>query len=551
MDMSGNKITVSTPFGDKGTITLETGLLASGVDGSVLLRQGKIAMLATVVIRKNYRKEETGIFLCVDYREKPAYGARDGNDREKHRDGLSAPEVLVSRGIDRAIRRLLPTRYDFDVHICVSLISEDRGVPADCLATMAASAAVCLTNLPFDGPVADVRITKNKGKWIINPDRDGLCSADMDLMVTGTGDSLLAVEGDMSEFSEMEIVEAMKTAHCAIKEYCMLQEELSRKAVKKPKGKYREPRTNRKLKGMLYDRCYPRIREILDTPSLSYIEKKLEFKAVKTSFWKRSNKQFGPRAKWMVDDLFVELMLDIHRNHVLEKQERMDGRTNDRLRPIYIERGFVPAMEGGIFYAQGDTQIVATALVKTWGGVPTTTGSNNRKCLDCVFSIRPYISTPDNKPLGIKGRRLVAYGDMMSRALERVMVRHVDGKQVFVETEVLQSNGSASVACIPAASLALQESGAPFSSHTAAVSIGILVRGHNHTLVVDLLNEEERISDIIIKVVGTRYGITGFQLRNKRRSYVLDYGLVIRALEESRSKIEEVLLKMSIPGLKH
>lgn len=247
MNIPGTKVIVSTTLDGGCEISLETGMLATKMDGSVVLRCGNIAMLATVFVRENYKKEHNDVFLYVDYREKNYLKKRDSSKNKGNKITSSEQEILISRAIDRAIRSLLPEKYDFDIHICVDLISDDENISADTMATLAASAAVRLTKLSFYAPVADVRIARIAGNWVVNPNIKDIHETDINLLVSGTGQTILAVEGDMLEVGTMEIIETLKKAHEAIKVLCQLQDEIVQKADRNTCWKYIAPTFNKKL----------------------------------------------------------------------------------------------------------------------------------------------------------------------------------------------------------------------------------------------------------------------------------------------------------------
>jgi len=543
--MDYKAFTKSFDFGDGRTITLETGKLAKQAHGSVVLTMGKTMILATVV--SNYEAKEDLDFLplSVDYQEKFAAVGRIPGSFLRRESRLSDYEVLICRIVDRAIRPLFPDDYHADTQVNLFLISSDENILPDALVGLAASAALCLTDIPFQGPISEVRVARVDGKFIINPYKDQLERSDLDLIVSGTANELNMVEGEMTNASEADMVEALKLAHEYIQKQCAFQLEFceltgGRKPTREYIHEVNDDHLKEKVKHDLYEKLY----EIAKVPS-SKDERSASFKAVLDEYIISKGESLEDSTKKLIKRYFGKVKKEAVRNMMLDTRSRLDGRALDEIRPIWSEVDYLPAAHGSSVFTRGETQSLTSV---TLGGKldqqlldsPMVYGHSNFM-LHYNF---PGFSTGEIKPNRAPARREIGHGNLASRSLKKMLPDQMD-YTIRVVSDILESNGSSSMATVCAGSLALMDAGIKMKSAVSGIAMGMISdpKTGRYAILSDILGDEDHLGDMDFKIVGTKDGIVACQMDIKVEG--LSYELLAEALEQSRRGRLHILDKMN------
>jgi polyribonucleotide nucleotidyltransferase len=543
--MKPTVITRSCKLPDGREITVETGKLARQADGSVVLRMGNTMLLATVV--SNHEGVEGADFLplSVDYQEKFASTGKIPGGFLKRESKLSDYEVLISRLVDRAIRPLFPDDYHAETQVMIYLISGDANAVPDSLAAFAASSALAVSDIPFNGPISEVRVCRINGKFVINPSMSEKATADLDFIVAASIDNILMVEGEAKEVSEDDMLEALKVAHEAIKVQCNLQIELSQAAGKTTKRTYSHETHDANLKEelwkLLYEKAYAHA-------GLKTVNKNLRSEG----FSKIIDEYIAaiPEDSTIDKDLVKRYYHDIQkkaaRNLVLEQGVRLDGRKTNEIRPIWSEVDYLPSPHGSAIFTRGETQSLTTVTLGTKLDEQMIDGAmiegSNKFILHYNF---PGFSTGEVKPNRGPGRREVGHGNLALRALKQVIPADSENPYTIrIVSDILESNGSSSMATVCAGALALMDAGVPIKGPVSGIAMGMISdpTTKKYAILSDILGDEDHLGDMDFKVTGTEKGITACQMDLKVEG--LTYDILKEALLQAKDGRLHILNEM-------
>lgn len=521
-------------LGDGRTITLESGKLARQSDGAVLLTMGKTMLLATVVAAKEAKEDTDFMPLSVEYREKYASSGRIPGGFLKREAKPSDNEILVARLVDRALRPLFPDDFHAETFVNIYLVSADKEILPDALAGLAASAALTLSDIPFKGPISEVRVARINGQFVVNPTASQVKEADMDLIVGATYENIIMVEGEMKEVSEAEMLEALKVAHEAIKVHCKAQMEFAVEAGAPPKREYpsqEDEELRKKVWDETWEKCYQVAKSLIPVK-----QKRSEaFEAVLNEFLSQFTEEDEVNEA-LVKKYYSEVHREAARRLVLEEGIRLDGRKPDEIRPIYCEVDPLPATHGSALFTRGETQSLTTVTLGT---------KLDEKIIDEVlnqgtekFTLHynfPPFSTGEAKPIRGISRREIGHGNLAHRALKNMLPPDEENPYtVRVVSDILESNGSSSMATVCAGSLALMDAGIKIRKPVSGIAMGLITdtKTGKYAILSDILGDEDHIGDMDFKVAGTRDGITATQMDIKVEG--LSYEILAKALEQAR-----------------
>ena len=517
-------------------IMIETGKLAKQADGSVVVKQGDTMLLATVVAAKDAKEGTDFMPLQVEYKEKFAAAGRIPGGFMKREGKASDNEVLVARLIDRALRPLFPSDYHAEVYVTVNLISADKDIQADALAGLAASAALAVSDIPFGGPISEVRVARINGEYCINPTFSQMQDVDLDIMVGGTIDNILMVEGEMKEVSEEVMLGAIKYAHEAIKEHCAVQIELMKELGKDVKREYCHETNDEELRQTIISELYDKAYAIATSGTMKH-ERSEAFDALEAEFAARyTEEELEEKAplihKYFHDDVQKKAM----RNMILDEGKRLDGRRTDEIRPIWCEVNYLPCAHGSAIFTRGETQSLSTVTLGT---------KLDEKMYDEVliqgteqFTLHynfPPFSTGEAKASRGVSRREIGHGHLAWRALKpMVPLGEENPYAVRVVSDILESNGSSSMATVCAGCMALMDAGVKLRKPVSGIAMGLISDSATGRWAVlsDILGDEDHLGDMDFKVTGTRDGITATQMDIKVDG--LSYEVLAKALEQAR-----------------
>jgi polyribonucleotide nucleotidyltransferase len=521
---------------DGKTISVETGRLARQADGAVVVKMGDTMILATVVSAKEAKEDVDFMPLTVDYQEKFAAVGRIPGSFHKREAKLSDYEVLVSRIVDRALRPLFPDNFHADTQVALTLISADKNIMPDALVGFAASCALIVSDIPFNGPVSEVRIARIDGKFVINPYKDELARADMDLIVAGTEHDLNMVEGECAEVTEADMLEAMKVAHNAIKIQIKAQWELvEMMGGKKPTREYNHERSNPEMAAEISAFAYDKIYAIAKSKA-GKGERSAGFKAIREEY-KASLPEGTVTDKFLMNKYFHDVEYDAVRAMIINDRTRLDGRNLDEVRPIWSEVGYLPGAHGSAIFTRGETQSLTTVTLGT---------SDDEQMLDspmndgyAKFLLHynfPAFSTGEVKPNRGPGRREIGHGNLALRGLKRVLPgAPVNPYTVRIVSDILESNGSSSMATVCAGSLALMDAGVKVTGAVSGIAMGLIhdEKTDKFAILSDILGDEDHLGDMDFKVVGTSKGIVACQMDIKING--LKWEMVEEALNQAKA----------------
>jgi polyribonucleotide nucleotidyltransferase len=513
--MKPTVITKTCKLPDGREISIETGKLARQADGSVVLRMGNTMILATVVANHDAKDGVDFLPLSVDYQEKFASTGKIPGGFLKRESRLSDYEILISRLVDRAIRPLFPSDYHADVQVNLSLISGEENSLPDALAAFAASAALSVSDIPFDGPISEVRVARVNGKFIINPTLEDKLLADMDLIVAASSDKLLMVEGEMKEVSEEDMVEALRVAHEAIKEQCKVQVELTAAVGKTTKRTYSHENNDETLRKELWDLLYPKAYEVALKLTANKNDRAEAFHKVEEDYL-ASLPADSTINKSLVKKYYHEIQNKASRNLTLNENVRLDGRKTNQIRDIWSEVGYLPSTHGSAVFTRGETQSLSTVTLGTKLDQQMVDGAmfegSNKFILHYNF---PGFSTGEVKPNRGPGRREVGHGNLALRALKQVIPADAENPYTIrIVSDILESNGSSSMATVCAGTLALMDAGVPISGAVSGIAMGMISDSTTgkYAILSDILGDEDHLGDMDFKVTGTEKGITACQM---------------------------------------
>ena len=542
-----NAVQKTITLADGRQIMIETGKLAKQADGSVVVKMGDTMLLGTVVAAKDAKEGTDFMPLQVEYKEKFASCGRFPGGFMKREGKASDAEVLVARLIDRALRPLFPADYHAEVFVTVNLISADKDIQPDALAGLAASAALAVSDIPFGGPISEVRVARIGGEYVINPNFSQMADADLDIMVGGTIDNILMVEGEMKEVSEEVMLGAIKFAHEEIKKHCAVQIELSKELGKDVKRTYCHEVNDEELRQTiikeLYDKAYA-----IATSGTTKHERSDAFDALEAEFASRyTEEELVEKAplihKYFHDDVMKKAM----RNMILDEGKRLDGRRTDEIRPIWCEVGYLPAAHGSAIFTRGETQSLTTVTLGT---------KLDEKMIDEVlvqgsekfvlhYNFPPF-STGEARPARGVSRREIGHGHLAWRALKPMIPTGEEMPYALrVVSDILESNGSSSMATVCAGTLALMDAGVRIKKPVSGIAMGLISDSATGRWAVlsDILGDEDHLGDMDFKVTGTRDGITATQMDIKVDG--LSYEVLAKALEQARVGRMHILDKIT------
>ena len=522
-------------LGDGRLITLETGRMARQADGAVLLKTGKTMLLATVVAAKEAKEDTDFMPLSVEYKEKYASSGRFPGGFLKRESKPSDYEILISRLVDRALRPLFPDDFHAETFVTINLISADIEIVPDALAGLAASAALTLSDIPFKGPMSEVRVARIDDKYIVNPTATELKNADIDIIVGATYDNILMVEGEMKEVPEADMLHALKVAHEAIKIQCKAQMEFAGELGKLAKREYSHEVNDEDLKKKIWDETYGKCYQVAKSGIISKHEREQAFEAVLTEFLSQFTEEDEVNEA-LVKKYFSEVHKEAARRLVLDEGIRLDGRKPDEIRPIICEIDPLPATHGSALFTRGETQSLTTVTLGT---------KLDEKIIDEVlnqgtekFTLHynfPPFSTGEAKPVRGISRREIGHGNLAHRALKNMMPPEEENPYaVRVVSDILESNGSSSMATVCAGTLALMDAGIKLRKPVAGIAMGLITdkKSDKYAILSDILGDEDHLGDMDFKVAGTRDGITATQMDIKVEG--LSYEILTKALEQAR-----------------
>lgn len=528
-----NVIEKTITLNDGRVITLETGKLAKQADGAVMLKMGNTMLLATVVSAQEAGPDVDFMPLSVDYKEKFASLGRFPGGFTKREGKASDYEILVSRLIDRALRPLFPDDYHAETFVQVTLYSADDESMPDSLAGLAASAAIAVSDIPFHGPISEVRVARINGEFVINPTYSQLKEADLDIMVGATYENIMMVEGEMNEVSEKEMLDAIKFAHAAIKDQCLVQRELA-EAVGKAKRTYCHEVNDEELRKDVWAKCYQKAYDVARQCNADKHLRSELLKKVGEDYLESLSEEEREAKKTMVGRYYHDVEKEAMRRMILDEGLRLDGRTTEQIRPIWCEVGYLPGPHGSSVFTRGETQSLSTVTLGTKLDekiVDEATEQGKERFL-LHYNFPPF-STGEAKASRGVGRREIGHGNLAHRALKR-MIPSDYPYTVRVVSDILESNGSSSMATVCAGTLALMDAGVPMKKPVTGIAMGLITdKGcEKYAVLSDILGDEDHLGDMDFKVTGTVDGITATQMDIKVDG--LPYDILEKALEQAR-----------------
>ena len=540
-------ITETIILKDGREITIETGKLAKQADGAVVVKCGGTMLLATVVAAKDANPGVDFLPLTVDYREKFYAGGRIPGNFFRRETKPSDDEVLTMRLVDRVLRPLFPDDFHAEVQVMISLISYDKEVMPEALAGLAASSALAITDIPFNGPMSEVRVVRIDGELSINPSYENLLKADIDIMVGATKDSIVMVEGEMKEISEQEMLEAIKFAHEEIKIQIEAQERLAQKVGKAfPKREYCHEEHDEEIREKVWKECYDKVYQVAKVPSTKE-ERGEKFEAVLNEFLtqyaedEEELERVMPFAKIYYHDVEKEAM----RQMILEEKIRLDGRDPFTVRPIWSEIDYLPGAHGSAIFTRGETQSLTTVTLGS---------TKDANLIDSVITQHdekfflhynfPPFSTGEARPLRGTSRREVGHGNLAQRALQAVIPQD-NPYTIRVVSDILESNGSSSMATVCAGTLALMDAGVQITKPVSGIAMGLITdeKSGKWTVLSDILGDEDHLGDMDFKVTGTADGITACQMDIKIQGLSMD--IMEKALMQAKEGRLHILGKIT------
>ena len=542
--MNPIKKTIELP--DGRIITLETGKLAKQADGAVELRMGNTMLLATVVTAKEAGEGVDFMPLQVEYKEKFSSNGRFPGGFLKREGRASDYEILTSRLVDRVLRPLFPDNYHADTFVQVTMYSSDGVDMPDALAGLAASAALAVSDIPFNGPISEVRVARIDGKFVIDPTFEQLEKADMELMVGATYDNIMMVEGEMNEVSEADLLAALRAAHDAIKIQCKAQMELAEEVGSTVKREYCHETNDEELRKDVHDKCYDKAYAIAKAGCADKHWRQDSFDKICEEYIESLPEEERDEKTAMVKRYYHDVEKEAMRRCVLDEGIRLDGRKTTEIRPIWCEVDYLPGPHGSAIFTRGETQSLATVTLGT---------KLDEKILDDVLNQGrerfllhynfPPFSTGEARPVRGVGRREVGHGNLAHRALKRMFPD--DFPYVCrIVSDILESNGSSSMATVCAGTLSLLDAGVKMKRPVSGIAMGLISDGNKYAILSDILGDEDHLGDMDFKVTGTREGITATQMDIKCDG--LSYEILEKALNQAKEgrlhildKIEETI----------
>ena len=539
--MSPKPLSQTIKLSDGREITIETGKLAKQAHGSVVIKMGNCMLLSTVV--SNYGASSLDFLpLTVDYREKFASAGRFPGGFFKREARPSNEEILTMRIVDRVLRPLFPKDYHSETQVMIQLMSHDEDVMPDALVGLAASAAISLSDIPFDGPISEVRVARIDSNFIINPSKSQLEESDIDIMVGASQDSVVMVEGEFDEISEEEMTDAIKFAHEEIKRQIDAQKKLVKQAgISSEKREYDGAEEDQELESEISEKVYQKSYDIAKK-GLSKNERSELFGSLKDELIDSYDEDTLEEKKDLIIKYFNKAQKKAVRDLVLNEGIRLDGRETESIRDIWTEVGYLPSTHGSAVFTRGETQSLASVTLGTSREVnvidmPT---DQSEETFYLHYNFPPF-STGEARALRGTSRREVGHGNLAQRALKKVMPEDCP-YTVRIVSEILESNGSSSMASVCAGSIALMDAGIKIKSNVSGIAMGLISEGDKYAVLSDILGDEDHLGDMDFKVTGTKEGITACQMDIKIKG--LKYEILIEALNQAKKGRLEILEKL-------
>ena len=538
-----NPIKKTFDIGDGRMIEIETGKLAKQADGSVVVKMGDTMLLATVVSSQTAKEGVDFLPLSVDYQEKYAATGRIPGGFLRREARLSDYEVLISRLVDRALRPMFPEDYHADTQVMISLISADKDIMPDALAGLAASAALAVSDIPFNGPISEVRVAKIDGKLVINPLMSDLERATLEFIVAGSYNDIGMVEGECKEISEAEMVEAIEFAHKAIKIQVQAQRELAEMVGKTTKREYCHENSNPELRERAFADTYDKVYAIAKSASAKN-ERSEKFSEIEKAFIASLGEGLDDVTKFLAKKYFHDVQYDAVRNLVLDEGMRLDGRDSHTVRPIWSEVGYLPAAHGSAVFTRGETQALTSVTLGSKSDEQMIDGAfingYNKFLLHYNF---PGFSTGEVRPNRGAGRREIGHGNLAMRSLRQVLPEE-NPYTIRIVSDILESNGSSSMATVCAGTLALMDAGIPIKAPVSGIAMGLITdeKTGKYAILSDILGDEDHLGDMDFKVTGTEKGIVACQMDLKING--LKWEVLSAALEQAKEARLHILNEM-------
>jgi len=543
--MQPKAIIVSSPLPGGREITIETGRLAKQAHGSVVVRQGNCMLLATVVSSQDAKDGVDFLPLTVDYQEKFASAGRIPGSFFRREARPTEQEILICRLIDRAMRPIFPSDYHADIQIAVTLISADMEISPDSLACLAASAAVSVSDIPFNGPVSEVRVCRINGKFEINPSITDAKEADIDLIVAGTAKDILMVEGECKEVDEKDMAEAIKVAQEAILIQCKAQEDLVAKMGGVTKREYNHENNDEELRARVNKACYDGVYAAARQCNPNKNERKVAFKKVLEDFLATVSEEERAAKEKLIKKYYHDVEYDAMRDMILKERIRLDGRGLTDIRPIWSEIGYLPSAHGSALFTRGETQSLTSVTLGTKLDEQMIDQAmfkgNSNFMLHYNF---PGFSTGEVKPNRGTSRREIGHGNLAHRSIRQVLPDPENNPYTIrIVSDILESNGSSSMATVCAASQSLMDAGIKMKAAISGIAMGLITDGKgNFAVLSDILGDEDHLGDMDFKVTGTEKGICACQMDLKVDG--LPYEILMEALNQARAGRLHILGEM-------
>ncbi len=532
-------------LGDGRIIEIETGKLAKQADGSVMLKMGNTMLLATVCAAADAKPGTDFMPLTVEYKEKYGAAGRFPGGFTRREGKASDYEILVSRLIDRALRPLFPDDYHAEVFVNVMLMSADSIDMPDALAGLAASAALAVSDIPFNGPISEVRVARVNGSFVINPTFQQLEAADIDIMVAATIDNIMMVEGEMKEVSEAEMLEAIKVAHEAIKVHCKAQMELTEMVGKTKKLEYCHEEHDEELKQDIWAKTYDKVYAVATSCNADKHARSQAFNAIKDEYIASLPAEDAEVKAFLIGQYYHAVEKEAMRRAILDEGKRLDGRKTTEIRPIWSEIDYLPMAHGSAVFTRGETQSITTVTLGM---------KNDEKLVDEVlykgkerfllhYNFPPF-STGEAKASRGVGRREIGHGNLAFRALKAVIPSDYP-YVIRIVSDILESNGSSSMATVCAGTLALMDAGVAITKPVSGIAMGLISenKGSKFAVLSDILGDEDHLGDMDFKVTGTKDGITATQMDIKVDG--LSYEILEKALNQAKEGRMHILSKIT------
>lgn len=546
-----NVITKTVSLPDGRTISIETGKLAKQADGAVMLRMNNTMLLATVCATKTAQPGTDFMPLQCDYKEKYSAAGRFPGGFTKREGRAGDYEILTSRLVDRALRPLFPSDYHCEVYVNITLFSADGVDMPDALAGFAASAALAASDIPFEGPISEVRVARINGEYVVNPTFDQLKEADMDIMVGATEENIMMVEGEMDEVPESALLEALKVAHEAIKPMCQLQKELSKELGTDVKREYDDEVNDEELRQQVKDECYKPAYAIAEAGDHDKHQREDAFTEIREGFKERyaaAHPELSPEEleekNAMVDRYYHDVERDAMRRCILDEGKRLDGRKTTDIRPIWCEVSPLPMPHGSAIFTRGETQALATATLGTKLDEKMVDDVLDKSYMRFLLHYNfPPFSTGEAKAQRGVGRREIGHGHLAWRALKGQIPADYP-YTVRVVSDILESNGSSSMATVCAGTLALMDAGVPIKAPVSGIAMGLIKNPgeDKYAILSDILGDEDHLGDMDFKTTGTAKGLTATQMDIKCDG--LSYEILEKALNQAKQAREHILGKI-------